>query len=189
MFVGVLAGAIPLRQFMSPRTMVRLVGMSGFARLILGQGPVTIGPSSSRPRASFHTVIRGFHTVGRASLQQGRSSRGCPERRTITRPRGGGHVENQTRQDHDRHRNRSRRAGRGVRRQHGCRQRRDHVLDDIDPSGHHGGERSHSRSLSLSSAQGHAQLPEHARHARRHAGRAREREHRPLEHRSGSHPR
>ena len=37
MFVGALAGSIPLRQFMSPRTMVRLVGVTGFARLALGQ--------------------------------------------------------------------------------------------------------------------------------------------------------
>jgi len=37
MFVGALAGSVPLRQFMSPRTMVRLVGMGGSARLILGQ--------------------------------------------------------------------------------------------------------------------------------------------------------
>ena len=37
MFVGALAGSIPLRQFMSPRTMVRLVGVGGFARLMLGQ--------------------------------------------------------------------------------------------------------------------------------------------------------
>jgi hypothetical protein len=36
MFLGVLAGSIPLRQFMSPRTMVRLVGVGGFARLALG---------------------------------------------------------------------------------------------------------------------------------------------------------
>ncbi len=36
-FIGVLAGAIPLRQFMSPRTMTRLVGIRGFARLVLGQ--------------------------------------------------------------------------------------------------------------------------------------------------------
>jgi hypothetical protein len=37
MFFGVLAGSIPLRQFMSPRTMVRLVGAGGFARLALAQ--------------------------------------------------------------------------------------------------------------------------------------------------------
>ena len=37
MFVGALAGSIPLRQFTSPRTMVRLVGVTGFARLALGQ--------------------------------------------------------------------------------------------------------------------------------------------------------
>ena len=37
MFVGALAGSVPLREFMSPRTMVRLVGVRGFARLALGQ--------------------------------------------------------------------------------------------------------------------------------------------------------
>ena len=37
MFVGALAGAVPLRQFMSPRTMVRLVGVGGFARLAFGR--------------------------------------------------------------------------------------------------------------------------------------------------------
>jgi hypothetical protein len=37
MFVGALAGAVPMCQFMSPRTMVRLVGVGGFARLMLGQ--------------------------------------------------------------------------------------------------------------------------------------------------------
>ena len=37
MVLGVLAGSIPLRQFMSPRTMVRLVGARGLARLALGQ--------------------------------------------------------------------------------------------------------------------------------------------------------
>ncbi len=36
-FAGVLTGAVPLRQFMSPRTMIRLVGARGFARLALGQ--------------------------------------------------------------------------------------------------------------------------------------------------------
>jgi flavin-dependent dehydrogenase len=36
-FVGVLAGSVPLRRFMSPRTMVRLVGVRGFARLASGQ--------------------------------------------------------------------------------------------------------------------------------------------------------
>jgi hypothetical protein len=35
-FVGALAGAVPMREFMSPRTMVRLVGVGGF-RLVLGQ--------------------------------------------------------------------------------------------------------------------------------------------------------
>jgi hypothetical protein len=37
---------VPLRQFMSPRTMVRLVGARGFARLALGQaGPQRPGAS------------------------------------------------------------------------------------------------------------------------------------------------
>jgi flavin-dependent dehydrogenase len=36
-FAGVLTGAVPLRQLMSPRTMVRLVGVRGFARLAVGQ--------------------------------------------------------------------------------------------------------------------------------------------------------
>jgi hypothetical protein len=37
MLVGALAGSIPLHQSTSPRTMVRLVGVRGFARLMLGQ--------------------------------------------------------------------------------------------------------------------------------------------------------
>jgi 2-polyprenyl-6-methoxyphenol hydroxylase-like FAD-dependent oxidoreductase len=36
-FVGALTGAVPLRQFMSARNMIRLVGLRGFARLIAGQ--------------------------------------------------------------------------------------------------------------------------------------------------------
>jgi 2-polyprenyl-6-methoxyphenol hydroxylase-like FAD-dependent oxidoreductase len=36
-FAGALTGSVPLRQFMSPRTMVRLVGVRGFTRLMLGQ--------------------------------------------------------------------------------------------------------------------------------------------------------
>jgi hypothetical protein len=58
MFFGVLAGAIPLRQLMSPRTLVRLVGPGGFAGLALGQarphrakaapGPQPAGGSSAR---------------------------------------------------------------------------------------------------------------------------------------------
>ena len=46
MFVGALAGSVPLRQFMSPRTMMRLVGVRGFARLALGQArPRHAGPA------------------------------------------------------------------------------------------------------------------------------------------------
>jgi len=36
-FVGAVTGAVPLREFMSPGSMVRLVGVRGFARLMLGQ--------------------------------------------------------------------------------------------------------------------------------------------------------
>jgi hypothetical protein len=35
--VGALAGSIPLRRFMSPCSMVRLVGEDGFVWLMLGQ--------------------------------------------------------------------------------------------------------------------------------------------------------
>ena len=101
----------------------------------------------SSPYASWllHMVIRGFHTVSRAWLQGVRSLRGCPGRRTSTRPRGGGRVEYQTEQDRHWHRNRSRRAGSGVRPQYGDRQRRDHahVLGDIVivRGGHDSGQR------------------------------------------------
>jgi len=36
-FAGALTGSVPLPEFMSPRAMVRLVGVRGFARLVLGQ--------------------------------------------------------------------------------------------------------------------------------------------------------
>ena len=36
-FVGALAGVVPMREFMSARTMVRLVGVRGFTSLVLGQ--------------------------------------------------------------------------------------------------------------------------------------------------------
>lgn len=36
-FVGALTGAVPLREFMSPGNIVRLVGVRGLARLVLGQ--------------------------------------------------------------------------------------------------------------------------------------------------------
>jgi hypothetical protein len=53
MFAGVLAGSVPLRQFMSPRTMMRLVGVGGFARLALGQArpqrPGAARSGSARP--------------------------------------------------------------------------------------------------------------------------------------------
>jgi flavin-dependent dehydrogenase len=62
MFVGVLAGSIPLRQFMSPRTMVRLVGVGGFARLAFGQAR----PQRPGPRAPAQPG-RLEKTAGRAA--------------------------------------------------------------------------------------------------------------------------
>ena len=50
MFVGALAGSVPLRQFMSPRTMVRLVGVGGFARLMLGQARPHRGGAAAGPQ-------------------------------------------------------------------------------------------------------------------------------------------
>ena len=36
-FVGALTGSVPLGDFMSPKNMIRLVGVRGFTRLMLGQ--------------------------------------------------------------------------------------------------------------------------------------------------------
>lgn len=36
-FFGALTGAVPLREFMSPKNLVRLVGVRGFIKLIRGQ--------------------------------------------------------------------------------------------------------------------------------------------------------
>jgi hypothetical protein len=46
-----LAGVVPVREFMSPRTMVGLVGVRGFARLALGparRGRPAPGPERAR---------------------------------------------------------------------------------------------------------------------------------------------
>jgi 2-polyprenyl-6-methoxyphenol hydroxylase-like FAD-dependent oxidoreductase len=37
MFAGALAGAVPLKEFMSPRNAIRLIGLGGFVRLVAGQ--------------------------------------------------------------------------------------------------------------------------------------------------------
>jgi 2-polyprenyl-6-methoxyphenol hydroxylase-like FAD-dependent oxidoreductase len=58
MFLGVLAGSIPLRQFMSPRTMVRLVGASGFARLMLGQARPHRADAATGPQPAEGTSAR-----------------------------------------------------------------------------------------------------------------------------------
>ncbi|HEY5987476.1 MAG TPA: NAD(P)/FAD-dependent oxidoreductase [Streptosporangiaceae bacterium] len=47
-FVGALAGVVPLRQFMSPRNVMHLVGLSGFVKLIVGQAKAR-GPGAGRP--------------------------------------------------------------------------------------------------------------------------------------------
>jgi flavin-dependent dehydrogenase len=52
MFVGALAGSVPLRQFMSPRTMVRLVGVGGFARLMLGQARPHRADAAADPQSA-----------------------------------------------------------------------------------------------------------------------------------------
>jgi hypothetical protein len=36
-FIAMLAGVVPVREFMSPRTIVGLVGVRGFARLVAGR--------------------------------------------------------------------------------------------------------------------------------------------------------
>ena len=50
-FIAMLAGVVPVREFMSPRTMVGLVGVRGFARLALGparRGRPAPGPERAR---------------------------------------------------------------------------------------------------------------------------------------------
>ena len=52
-FIAMLAGVVPVREFMSPRTIVGLVGVRGFARLVAGQarrGPTAHGPRGARAR-------------------------------------------------------------------------------------------------------------------------------------------
>ena len=54
-FIAMLAGVVPVPEFMSPRTMVGLVGVRGFARLALGsarRGRPAPGPAraASMPR-------------------------------------------------------------------------------------------------------------------------------------------
>ena len=45
-FVGMLTGAVPMREFMSPKNMIRLVGVRGFTRLMLAQAR---RPRSGKP--------------------------------------------------------------------------------------------------------------------------------------------
>jgi hypothetical protein len=51
-FIAMLAGVVPVREFMSPRTIVGLVGVRGFARLVAGQarrGQPPTGPAEPAP--------------------------------------------------------------------------------------------------------------------------------------------
>jgi hypothetical protein len=70
MFVGTLAGSVPLRQFMSPRTMVRLVGVGGFARLAFGQ---------ARPTRLRRTPERDVDQFGETELSVAGERRDWPE--------------------------------------------------------------------------------------------------------------
>jgi 2-polyprenyl-6-methoxyphenol hydroxylase-like FAD-dependent oxidoreductase len=47
-FVGALTGTVPLKQFMSPRRIARLVGLRGVARLVLSRPPRP-GVAASQP--------------------------------------------------------------------------------------------------------------------------------------------
>jgi hypothetical protein len=46
-----LAGVVPVREFMSPRTIVGLVGVRGFARLVAGQARRGQPPAEPVPGA------------------------------------------------------------------------------------------------------------------------------------------
>jgi hypothetical protein len=53
-FIAMLAGVVPVRDFMSPRSIVGLVGVRGFARLVAGQarrGRPPGGPAGPVPGA------------------------------------------------------------------------------------------------------------------------------------------
>ena len=56
--LGVLAGSIPRRQFMSPRTMTRLVGPGGFARLALSQARPPRAAAAPSPQPAEGTSAR-----------------------------------------------------------------------------------------------------------------------------------
>ena len=104
----------------------------------------------------------------------------------MTRPLGGGYVEDQNGQDNPRQCNRSRGARRGARWQPRCRQRRDnaHIVDVIGIGDDDGGQRrvcEHGGdSLAVRVKQAHAQLPEHEGRQPGRAGHAKEQQHRQL---------
>ena len=68
-FVGALTGAVPLREFMSPRNMVRLVGVRGLASLMLSQqqrGNLTgNGPDPAQNRHGTNPVQPRQSAAGR----------------------------------------------------------------------------------------------------------------------------
>lgn len=47
-FFGALTGSVPIREFMSPKNMIRLVGVRGFTRLVLGQARPGSGTSAGQ---------------------------------------------------------------------------------------------------------------------------------------------
>jgi hypothetical protein len=49
-FIAMLAGVVPVRDFMSPRSIVGLVGVRGFARLVAGQARRGRPPGGPRGR-------------------------------------------------------------------------------------------------------------------------------------------
>jgi flavin-dependent dehydrogenase len=47
-FAGMLTGSVPMREFMSPKNMIRLVGVRGFTRLMVGQARAGSGNSAGQ---------------------------------------------------------------------------------------------------------------------------------------------
>jgi hypothetical protein len=69
-FIAMLAGVVPVREFMSPRTVVGLVGLRGFARLVAGQARRDRPPAAGNPVAPSWGAMPGFQP-GRGLLPPG----------------------------------------------------------------------------------------------------------------------
>ncbi len=89
--VGVLTGAVPLREFMSPRNMVRLIGTRGFTGHQGRGNPACQLPEpvqADRTRAGWpHLARRGYETESRqdaiASKPKTFLARGAADQRTV----------------------------------------------------------------------------------------------------------